>query len=290
MSTIYTYNGNKIIASEDSLLQRDYYCDFSLFQRVGVLGDSYANGNFGESPSATGDVGHPELSWVKQLGRKHGVVTYNYSIGGQSTRSFLTNTGTTGMSALESDPECGLYILVLERNDYNYEVNGHPGYIGTIDDITGHSLGEYPDSFYGNYATIIERVKIHAPKACLVMMVGDYSSSNVLGTAYNNAMKDIANYYEIPYMEQLSDPYFKGDNSYYREKSAGGHPAPYAYSGMELAIERIFGQCVKDNKSYFMYYTGVTLNNNELYVTKSEITALEARLAALEESNHYGFS
>ena len=89
------------------------------------------------------------------------------------------------------------------------------------------------------------------------MMIGDYSTSNALGTAYNNAMIAIANHYQIPYMEQMSDDYFKGGNHYYREKSAGGHPAPYAYCGMELAIERLFNKCVADNKAYFMYYTGV---------------------------------
>ena len=279
---IYDYKGDEVKTS--SITERDYHCSFALFQRIGVLGDSYANGNFGETPSATNDVGHPSLSWPQQLARRQGVHVYNFSVGGQSTRSFLTNTGDTGITALENSPACGLYILALERNDYNYEKNGHDGYIGDITDITGHSYGSYPDTFYGNYATIIERILLHAPNARFVVMVGDYSSSNVLGTAYNNAMIEIAEHYSIPYMEQLSDQYFLGSNSYYRDKSPAGHPAPYAYSGMELAIERLFDKCLKENKEYFMYYLGVQLTDKEKTANKFDLNVLAGNFAPIEVS------
>ena len=252
---IYDYSGEEIEAGGD-LTARDYYCSFSMFETIGVIGDSYANGYYGEDPSASSGVNHPDVSWPQMLARRNGVSVTNYAWGGQLTRSWITDT-SIGLPKLESDPAKGLYILALERNDYNRENGGVTGYLGSISDIENYSLGSYPDTFYGNYATIIERIMAHAPNAKLVMMVGDYSTSNVLGTAYNNAMKAIANHYEIPYMEQMTDDYFKGSSKYYREKSAGGHPAPYAYCGMELAIERLFNKCVADNKAYFMYYIGV---------------------------------
>ena len=247
------------IASVNNFIrEREFYCSLSLFTRIGVLGDSYASGCSGESESATSAPAHYDLSWPAQLARRQGVTVDNYSQGGQSTRSFITNKNERGLAALEASPACGLYIFALERNDYNWEKNGHSGYLGNISDITEHSLGSYPDTFYGNYATIIERVKTHAPNAKLVMMVGDYRGSNTLGISFNNAMIEIANHFGIPYMEQLNDEYFDhSKNKYYWEKSAGGHPAPYAYSGMELAIERLFDRCVGENKEYFMYYVGV---------------------------------
>lgn len=262
---IYDYNGNELSMKVSSITERDYYCSFALFEKIGVLGDSYARGYSGDDPEMIKGYDHPAVSWPAQLARRQGITVANYSHGGQSTRTFLSNFYPgCGIDALESDLVCGLYILALERNDYNTEIGGEDDYLGSITDITEHSLGNYPDTFYGNYATIIERVIIHAPKARLVMMVGDYSPRSQ-GNKYNEAMKVIAEHYLIPYMEQRSDPYFMGDSDYYRNFPPAGHPAPYAYSGMELAIERILGNCIAksvlDNtcyfKDYFLYYTGI---------------------------------
>ena len=252
--SVYDFNGN--MASGDGSSTENYYCSFALFETIGVVGDSYANGYCGEDPSDSSGINHPSVSWPQILGRRNGVSVTNYAWGGMSTASFITNT-SVGLPKLLEDPAKGLYILVLERNDYNRENGGDSGYLGSLEDITQHSLGEYPDTFYGNYATIIENIQNHAPKARIVMMSGDYSKSNTLGTAYNQAVENIAQHYGIPCMKQLDDTYFSGSNTYYREKSAGGHPAPYAYACMELAIERLFDKCLKDNKNYFMYYVGI---------------------------------
>ena len=140
----------------------------------------------------------------------------------------------------------------MERNDYNIENHGESGYLGAITDITNYSLGSYPDTFYGNYATIIENIMNHAPNAKIVMMSGDYKSSNTLGTSYNQAVQIIAGHYGLPCMVQLDEPFF--DSNYYRTQwAAGGHPSAIIYSGMETAIERMFNKCVAENKSYFTY-------------------------------------
>lgn len=257
---IYDYTGQEIETggggSSDSLTERDYYCAFSLFETIGVVGDSYANGYNAETDGGSA-YNHPALSWPQILARRNGVTVTNYATGGLSTRSFITNT-VVGLPKLESDPAKCLYLLVLERNDYNYENDGHAGYLGAITDISGYSLGSYPDTFYGNYATIIERILAHAPNAKLVMIAGDYSTSNTLATQYNEAVAAIAEYYQIPCIKQRDEWYFaSGSNSYYRTK-VGGHPTSVAYCGMELCIERLFNKCVKDNFGYFKYYFGTT--------------------------------
>lgn len=232
-----------------------FYGSFSLFETIGVIGDSYASGASGEQVGDTSAKDHPALSWPQQLGRKNGVSVTNYAKGGLSTRTFLTDA-VIGLSKLISDPARGLYILALVRNDYNIEDRGETGYIGSLEDITSHSLGSYPDTFYGNYATIIESILNHAPNSKIVMMTADYKSTNVLGTEYNNAMKEIALHYNKPIMIQLDEPFF--DSDYYRTAWAGGgHPSAIIYSGMELAIERMFSKCLNTYKSYFTYYKGI---------------------------------
>lgn len=228
-----------------------FHCSFSLFNSIGVVGDSYASGAYGETPSAAAAVDHLEKSWPQILARRNGCSVTNYTKGGMSTRSFITNT-TVGLPKLLNDTAKELYILALERNDYNIEYRGESDYLGTITDITNYSLGSYPDTFYGNYATIIENIINHAPSAKIVMMTGDYKSTNTLGTSYNNAVEEIAEHYGLPCMVQLDEPFFNSD--YYRTQwAAGGHPSAIIYSGMEAAIERMFDKCASDNKSYFTY-------------------------------------
>ena len=228
-----------------------FHCTFSLFDSIGVVGDSYASGAYGESSGATTAVDHMSRSWPQILARRNGCSVTNYTKGGISTRTFITNS-TIGLPALLADTPKELYILALERNDYNIEYRGESGYLGAITDITNYSLGSYPDTFYGNYATIIENIMNHAPSAKIVMMTGDYKSTNTLGVSYNNAVEAIAEHYGLPCMVQLDEPFF--DSDYYRTQwAAGGHPSAIIYSGMETAIERMFDKCVADNKSYFTY-------------------------------------
>ena len=227
-----------------------YYCGFTLFDTIGVIGDSYASGCCGydeNNPNITHEI-QINRSWPQIIARRNNCSVVNYTYGGLSTRSWLTNTGY-GLQKLLSDEPKKLYILALERNDYNIELRGESGYIGSISDIENNSLGNYPDTFYGNYATIIERVLEHAPNARLVMMTGDYNQTNTLGTSYNSAIEEIAAYYEIPCMIQLDEPFFM--SNYYRNGWGGGHPSAIIYSGMALAIERMFDKCINENKEYF---------------------------------------
>lgn len=231
-------------------LNGTYNITLSMYNNIGVVGDSYASGSFGDSPSAEHDSPHYNYSWPAMLSRKNGFNLKNYSEPGLSTKTWLTNT-EHGLSVLLNDDPQDLYILALIRNDYNrvnYEID--PDYLGSITDITGHSLGNYPDTFYGNYATIIESIQAHAPNAKLVMMTADYL--NQLGQSFNTAMEEIAEHYEIPVMVQLEEDYF--NSSLYRQNwPAGGHPGIQQYSGMALAIERMFEKVVNNNQDYFKY-------------------------------------
>ena len=245
---------NESNGNSETIESRDFYGTFSLFEEIGVIGDSYASGASGEKPTDTSSVDHMNISWPQVLARRNGVNVTNYTKGGLSTRSFLTNTDI-GMSKLESDPIRGLYLLALIRNDYNTILNGETDYLGSIADITDNSLGSYPDTFYGNYATIIERIQLHAADSPIVMMTGLYALSNTIATSFNTAMAEIANHYNIPIMTQLDEPYFS-DPFYRTGWPAGAHPSGIIYGGMAMAIERMFNKCVYDYKDYFNYYHG----------------------------------
>lgn len=69
------------------------------------------------------------------------------------------------------------------------------------------------------------------------------------GNFINAVVEEIAEYYEIPCMIQLDEQFFI--SNYYRNDCGGGHPSAIIYSGMALAIERMFDKCINENKEYF---------------------------------------
>ena len=250
---IYYQNVFKaILGSVSGRVEPTPFFDISVFTNIAVCGDSYASGCFGEDSSATRAPEHYSMSWCAMLQRKYGFDLANYSYGGVSTRSFINGDSHDDyLNTLLNDDPHELYVLALERNDKTIYVSDST-YLGSINDITDHTLGNYPDTFYGNYATIIESIQNHAPTGKLVMFIGDFLPTDSQGTQMNEAMKNIAIHYGIPYLEQLSDPYINSQ-SYRRNRPAGGHPSAIQYNGLSLVFERLMAQAFIDYPDYFKY-------------------------------------
>lgn len=218
------------------------YVSLSMFQKFGVVGDSYASGALFFNNTEKDYYSH---SWGQIMARNHGTTCTNYSKGGLSTRTWLTdNKGLSLMQA--SDPE-DIYYLVLGINDY-YSLGIE--YLGNISDITSHSsYTEYPDTFYGNYGKIIEQIQAHAPNAKMVLFTIAAITPNQTIDAYNSAIIEIANHYGIPYIVQNDDPFFMSD--FYNKTKVEGHPIAITYSGMASAFERLLNDCIRNNVGYF---------------------------------------
>ena len=75
----------------------------------------------------------------------------------------------------------------------------------------------------------------------------DYADS----PKFNDAIVEIANYFKIPYVVQLSDPFFTSD--FYLKNQHYGHPTAICYSAMSKAFDRLICKCVADNQKYFMF-------------------------------------
>lgn len=227
-----------VIKANVDLIEKPY-CDLSIFRKFGVVGDSYASGELYYD-----EAYHDKYfnSWGQVMARKHGTICTNYSSGGLHTRSWLT--AQKGLPLLlENEPE-DAYYLALGINDY-YALG--ESYLGSIADIADYSsYTDYGDTFYGNYGRIIEQIQNHAPNSKLVMFT--CASTEELPQKFNNAIVEIANHYELPYVVQADDDFFQ--NKVYTNMS-GGHPTSIAYSGMAVAFERLLNNCILNNMSYF---------------------------------------
>ncbi|WP_443484348.1 SGNH/GDSL hydrolase family protein [Limosilactobacillus reuteri] len=220
----------------DDTNSNDILPSLSLFQKVGVVGDSYASG---ELAFDSKNVDHYEISWLQIMARKNGVTGTNFSLGGMSTRTFLTNDHCLPL-VQKSDIQ-DLYILALGIND---EALG-TDYIGTETDIDSGA-----DTFYGNYGKIIKAIQAKAPKS--KMVIATIADSSDVAQQFNSAIKTIANYFEIPVITLLSDPVFT--SSFYHDHMVGGHPTGPIYASMANAYERLISRAMIDNLDYFMTY------------------------------------
>lgn len=214
----------------------------SLFQNIGVVGDSYASGCLHFSGTYVLDYA---ISWPQQIARQFGINAFNYADEGLSTRSWLSSS--KGLSKVLSDPARDVYLLVLGINDY---YNLGISYLGSITDITSHSsYTDYGDTFYGNYGRIIEQIMAHAPHAKLIMF--GVVNNDTVPAQFNAAIQEIAEHYSIMYINQRDDDFYKND--IYTDM-AGGHPTALGYSMMAVAFSRLICKCVIDNPDYFKNY------------------------------------
>lgn len=208
--------------------------DISMFSSIGVIGDSYASGELAFDGNY---VDHYEISWGQILGRKNGINVTNFSKGGLTTQTWLTNEH--GLSLLNSSDICDLYILALGINDYS---RGKEAYLGTTSDISTQG-----DTFYGNYSKIIDAIKSKAPDSKIVISTIAYKSD--LTDKYNDAIRKLATHFNIPVIDQQTEPFFSSD--YYLNHMQGGHPTGPVYSGMAKAMQNLIEQSMSDNLSYF---------------------------------------
>lgn len=219
---------NVYASSNDKILPT-----LSLFQKVGVVGDSYASG---ELAFDNNYVDHYEISWLQILARKDGFAGTNFSHGGLSTHTWLSDP--KGLSLMKSSEAQDLYILALGINDVSFGLS----YLGSEADIdTG------VDSFYGNYGKIIKAIQTKAPQAKIVMATIAESSDSA--TQFNEAIKSIANHFAIPVIVQLDDPLF--NSFFYKNNMVGGHPTGPVYAAMAAAFERLIGQSMIDHLDYY---------------------------------------
>lgn len=231
-------------ADPSTLVPEYEYGSLSMFERIGVIGDSFASGEIYMQGAEHG-TDHYSLSWGQNIARMCGVSCVNFSKGGMHTRWWLTDD--RGLPMLKSEPAQNLYMLALGIND-----QGKLGtsYLGTPDDMRADHT-ENPDTFYGNYARIIAEIKNRAPSSKIVIMT--MASTGGTYDAYNTAIETIAEHEGIPLIRQLDDPFFTSD--FYRSM-VGGHPTAVTYAGMAKAIMRLFSRCAIQYKTYFDDYTG----------------------------------
>ena len=214
--------------------------DFGFIEKFAVIGDSYASGEIWEDDGQGGST-HADYyskSWGQILARKYGASCLNLSEGGLTTRSWLVSD--KGLSLLQSSEAKELYFCALGINDCRVSDN----YLGQESDITTKA-----DTFYGNYAKIIEAIQAKAPDAKIVLMTFAARYDSV-EDSFNGAIKVIANHYNIPCIDIKEDDFYASTSIYHTGKK-WNHPTAAIYAGMAAVNVKLFNKCILNNYEYF---------------------------------------
>ena len=212
----------------------------SLFDNMGVCGDSYTKAQFYKSGTLVGDNGI--ISWGKILGRMSGIDVSVYASSGADTDTWQERSDC--LPALLADSAKRLYVFALGINDYTYVT------LGTIADIK-EDYTENPNTFYGNWGRIIDQVMAHAPNAKIVLCKC-WLVDSVYSNYANDAIAAVASHYSIPFIDPADNAYFK--SLAFTGGMDGGHPTPTQQSGMAKAVKELIEKCMEDNTAYFNDY------------------------------------
>ena len=120
----------------------DYSC-ISMFETLGIVGDSWASGSI-YAPDGTFVDTVYSMSWGQILARKNGITTTNYSEGGLSTPDWLSDNDH-GLATLLTDSAKNLYIINLGIND-NTQIENGTLTLGTIADVNTEDFTQRPYS------------------------------------------------------------------------------------------------------------------------------------------------
>lgn len=220
-------------------LYQPTWTDVSMFERVGIGGDSYAGGGGIIS-------GIRPLTWGKNLERQSGVAVDIYAKSGTDVVAW-SKSNTYGLGALLAGDECGLYWL-------QHGINGTStaAEIGTPADM---SADPQPDTFYGRYAYSVQQIQATFPHARIVLATITGSAYGLSQSTYadvNTAIRNIAEFCGVPCIDIVEDPFFR--STFYSSWTTSNHPTAPVAAGMAMAHRRLISKCIQANKDYFWHY------------------------------------
>ena len=240
---------SEIVDLYDDVKNQIDYTSIALFEKIGVIGDSYASGEiYSDASTVIGDLYN--LSWGQMIARRNGIRCENFSKGGLTTASWLSSP--YGLTKLNNSDAMDLYVIVLGINDVYSILTNDESYIGSESDI-----GTDNNTLWRNMSVIINACYTKNPNARVIILGLSGRNENTSGwmrliRMENAALEDIAEYYGVPYKALMESDYFNSD--FYFNNMVGGHPTAINYSGMSIAIEKMIEEIMKENPDYFKAY------------------------------------
>ena len=136
-----------------------------VFRTIGCIGDSLSSGE--HESRMDGEAGYHdyyEYSWGQYMARNAGINVYNFSRGGMTAKEFMESFGEK-CGVWTDAKKCQGYVIALGVNEVYLKKE-----LGDLTDIDLQNPENNKDTFTGNYAKIISKVKTIEPDAKIFLM------------------------------------------------------------------------------------------------------------------------
>ncbi|MGE9908820.1 SGNH/GDSL hydrolase family protein [Limosilactobacillus reuteri] len=224
--------------SYTSKMKYDNLPSLAIFNNFAVIGDSYSKGYIQKADGTI--LGETNNKWGQFMANQYGTTFTDLSVSGQNTRKFVD-----GYLDRLKQTKAETYFIVLGINDASPDNNIE---LGSLDDIKNDSSTN-PQTFYGDYARIIDTIKQTSPNSKIVLftIMADWG----LRTKFDPAIKNIGKYYSLPVINVLDDQYFS--SPLFSTLQSGGHPTVPGYGILANHLMQLIQKCVVDNPDYFNF-------------------------------------
>ena len=202
----------------------------AIFRTIGCIGDSLSSGEF-EAENSEGKRSYHdyyEYSWGQFIARQIGAKVYNFSRGGMTAKAYRDSFAQAN-GYWDTDKLCQAYIIALGVND----IQNRKMPVGTLDDI---DLENYEnnshDTFAGNYAYIIQRMKSMQPDAKFFLMTMPRSMNeerNANSLKHAELLYQMAEMFDNTYVLDLNKYAPVYDDEFRRKYHLRGHMNPMGY-------------------------------------------------------------
>ena len=238
----------------------------SIFSSIGCIGDSLSSGEL-EYTKDNGEKGYWdffEYSWGQFLSKATGCKVYNFSRGGLTAKTFHVYADENNVFTKEN--ACQAYIIALGVND----ILNHPqNATGTIDDIDFENPENSKDNFAGEYAKIIQKIKLLEPEAKIFVMTfpdetGRSDEKVRVAKEHASFLYKLSEVFDNTYVLDLSKYAPVYDEEYRKKYFLGGHMNVMGYYLTAQYVMNGIDCIIRDNTEDFVKsgLIGTGFNNN----------------------------
>lgn len=234
---------------------------FGTFAKFGVIGDSLSVGYMGDS-SGTAHGRNIYYSWGQVLARRYGNKCLNFGFSGATTETWYTNEKHGKVELVQEQNKCQAYVVGLGVNDTVTESN-----VGNANDINLSDYTQNANTFYGNYAKVLQTIMETAPTAYIfVFTIPKTKGTNRFSEIKNNAIKGVV-------AKLASDRVFVIETNEYSElfnldvitdNSYSSHYTAIGYANIATINAIMLSDCMNSNADKLKDIAFIPYGNNDV--------------------------
>lgn len=240
-------------------------CEFALFKKWGLIGDSLSVGHTVSKDGKTTLGRNIYYSWGQYLARRIGNTCLNFGRSGVTSKLWMDTSETYCYPRLiNPDNLCQAYIIALGANDSEMT-------LGSIADVNFNDMSQNADTEYGCYAKVINAVRTVSANAPIFLFTLPYprnSDNNI--KAINEMIRTFASDKEhfgkifLVDLDADYNKYFETGKLKAQIGNTGWHLTSLGYLYASKVNEIALSKVISDNYSDFQDVFLLPCGNNDV--------------------------